>query len=220
MADIDMIPRSYREALRVRRTLTAYGAALALLLVAGGGGGALLRWRLAVERPQLEQLRTDSALAATLRTQLGGAQQRKDALAGDVDAFTALRGRGDVAVLARVLDATLNDKVWIEGLRFSRTEELLRDPLPSPLPPGTVMARTAPAGGPPGAPQAWQLGSHVEIAGRALDNGAMTSFLAALAADPGLSRVRFLNSSAASAQDGGAVTFSAAGSLVKRKETP
>jgi Tfp pilus assembly protein PilN len=82
------------------------------------------------------------------------------------------------------------------------------------------MARAAQAGSTPGAVQAWQLGSHIEIAGRALDNGAMTNFLSALAADQALSRVRFLNSSAAPAEDGGAVTFSAAGSLVKRKETP
>ena len=57
MADIDMIPRSYREGLRVRRTLLAYGAALGLLLVAGGGASAVLRWRLAVETPQLEAAR-------------------------------------------------------------------------------------------------------------------------------------------------------------------
>ena len=82
MADIDMIPRSYRDAQRVRRTLAAYGAALAVLVVAGGGASMLLRWRVAVETPQLERMRSDSALAGALRTQLIGAQQRKDALAG------------------------------------------------------------------------------------------------------------------------------------------
>jgi len=215
VADIDMIPRSYREAARTRRTLAAYGAALALLLAVGGGTSLLLRWRLAVETPRLERMRSDSALAAALRTRLAGAQLRKDALAGDVETLAALRGAGEAALLAQVLEATLNDKVWIDQLRFSRTQELLRPPLPSPLPPLTVQARSA-----QGEAQAWQLGSRVELSGQALDQRAMTDFLAALAAHPALSGVRFLNSSEAPAAEGGAVAFNAAGSLVKRKETP
>jgi Tfp pilus assembly protein PilN len=211
MADIDMIPRSYRESLRVRRTLSAYGAALALLLVVGAGASLLLRWRLAVETPRLERMRSDSALAGTLRTQLSGAQQRRDALAGDVEAQALLRGAGEAQALARVLEATLNDRVWIEQLRFSRSETLLRDPLPSPLPAGTV--RTSQG-------QAWQLGSQVELSGQALDHRAMTDFLGALAAHPALTQVRFLNSSEAPLEEGGAVAFGAAASLVKHKETP
>jgi len=219
MADIDMIPRSYREAARTRRTLSAYGAALALLVAAGCGASLLLRWRVAVETPRLERMRAESTLAGTLRSRLAVAQQSKDALAGDVETLALLHGAGEAALLAQVLDATLNDKVWIEQLRFSHTRELLRDPLPSPLPPGTVQAH--PAQGPA---QAWQLGSHVELSGRALDQRAMTDFLAALAAHPALSGVRFLNSSEAPAEEGGAVAFGAAASLVrpimKPKEAP
>ncbi len=48
----------------------------------------------------------------------------------------------------------------------------------------------------------------------------MTAFLAKLAADPGLTNVRFLNSSTAAADDGGAVNFSVAAALVKRGEQP
>jgi Tfp pilus assembly protein PilN len=215
MADIDMIPRSYRDTVRVRRTLTMYGAALALLLAAGGGASLLLRWRLAVETPRLERMRSEASQAGALRTQLAGAQQRKDELAGDAEALAALRGAGEAAQLAQALEATLNDKVWIGQLRFSRTQEALRDPVPASLPPGAVRVRSA-----QGTVQAWQLGSHVELSAQALDHRAMTDFLAALAAHPSLTRVRFLNSSEAADGDGGAVAFGAAGSLVKRKEAP
>jgi Tfp pilus assembly protein PilN len=212
VADIDMIPRSYREAARARRTLAAYGAALALLLAVGASASLLLRWRLGVEAPRLARMRSDSALAGALRTQIAGAQQRKDVLAGDVGTLAALRGAGQAAQLAQVLDATLNDKVWIEQLRFTRTQEQLSalpsSPLPSPLPPGSVLARSA-----QGAPQAWQLGSYVELSGKALDQRAMTDFLSALTAHPGLTGVRFLNSSETPAEDGGAVAFAAAGTL-------
>lgn len=215
MADIDMIPRSYREGLRVRRTVAVYGAALAALLVLGGGASAFLHWRLAVESPRLEQTRAASAQAAAMRTQLVNAQARKDALAGDLDALAGLRGSGEVTALAKVLDHALNERVWLATLRLARTQETLQAP-PSPLPPGTVQARAAQAG----AMQAMRLGTQVELTGGALDDAAMTAFLAALAADPALSDVRFLNSSTAAAEDGGTVGFSASASLVKRQEAP
>jgi Tfp pilus assembly protein PilN len=216
MADIDMIPRSYREGLRVRRTLTIYGAALAVLLVAGAGAGALLRWRLAVETPRLESGRSASTQAGAMRIQLTTAQARKELLAENVAALASLRGAGEVAALAGVLDGALNAKVWFEQLRFARTQELLQAAPPAPLPAGVVQARAAQAG----APQAWRLGSQIQIAGQAQDNAAMTAFLAKLAADPGLSNVRFLNSSTAAADEGGAVNFSVAAALVKRGEQP
>ena len=216
MADIDMIPRSYREGLRVRRTLTVYGAALAVLLAAGAGAGAFLRWRLGVETPRLETSRSASSQAGAMRVQLSAALARKELLGENVAALATLRGAGDVAALASLLDGALNEQVWFGELRFARTRELLQAAPPVPLPPGVVQARAAQSG----AAQAWRLGSQIQIAGQALDNAAMTAFLAKLAADPGLANVRFLNSSTAEADDGGAVNFSVAAALVKLGEQP
>ena len=133
-----------------------------------------------------------------------------------MDALAALRGAGEVEALATLLDGALNEKVWFDKLRFARTQELLQGTVPSPLPPDTVQVRTPG----PGAVQAWRLGSHIEIEGRALDNPAMTAFLGALAANPALGNVHFLNSSTATPEEGGAVAFNAEGSLVKRKASP
>lgn len=216
MADIDMIPRSYREGLRVRRTLTRYGAALALLVVAGGGASALLHWRLALETPRLEQGRATATQAGAMRTQLVNAQLRKDLLTENLAALAALRGAGEVAALAASMNGALNDQVWFGQLRFARTQELLQAAPPAPLPAGTVQARVAHTG----AVQAWRLGTRIELTGQARDNGAMSRFLAALAADPQLANVRFLNSSTATPEDGGAVTFTASATLVKRGDQP
>ena len=142
------------------------------------------------------------------------AQARRDTLAENVNALATLRGAGEVAALARLLDGALNDRVWFEQLRFTRSQELLQAAPPSPLPPGTVQLRVPESG----AVQAWRLNTQVDIDGRALDNAAMTSFLAALAANPALSKVRFLNSSTQAPEEGGAVAFGAAGSLVKQTE--
>jgi Tfp pilus assembly protein PilN len=216
MADINMIPRSYREGVRVRRTLTAYGAALALLVVVGGGSAAVLRWRLAVETPRLDQARASSTQVAALRAQLDLAQQRKDALLGDVGALAAIRGTGEVAALASVLEQARDDDVWFGRLRFSRTREQL-PALPDAPAPDIVVARVPAPAGAPDTQQAWRLGSHVEIDGEALDHSAMTSFLGRITADPALTSVRFLNSSAATATESKVVAFGIAASLKKEK---
>jgi Tfp pilus assembly protein PilN len=211
MADIDMIPRSYREALRARRTLANYGATLALVLVAGAAGAGWLRWRLAVEAPRLDQLRSASAQADAMRAQVATAQQRKNGLRQASQALAALRGSGALARLSDAVDGALNDRVWFAQLAFSRTQELLRDPLPSPLPDGTVQIQRT--GAAAGAVENWRLASHVEITGQAFEHESMTRFLAALAANPALANVRFLSSGAAPADSGATLSFTAGGSL-------
>jgi Tfp pilus assembly protein PilN len=204
---MDMIPRSYRDALRVRRTVLAYGGALALALAAGLAGTAWLHWRLAVEERSLEQMRAASTNADAVRSQVDAAQQRKTALVQASEALAALRGAGTVARLADALNTALNDHTTFSALQFSRTHELLKAPLPDPLPEGTVQAQGA-AG-----IEYWHVASRVEITGQAADNAALTQFLGAVSKDPTLSGVRFLNSAAAPGEGHAGLSFSVAGLL-------
>ena len=213
MADIDMIPRSYRDGMRVQRALRGYGLALAAMLVTGALAAGLLHWRLAVATPQLEQLRARTAQAETLRTRLAASAARQAALEQDALALAALRGAGAVQRMAQALDVALNDKVWFDTLRFTRTEELLRAPLPAPLPAGTLVTRASTLPNAAPGPQTWRVARRVEIEGQALDHAALTGFLAALSANPALGDVRFLKSGAAAADGAELVAFSATGAV-------
>jgi Tfp pilus assembly protein PilN len=213
MADIDMIPRSYRDGVRVQRLLRAWGLALAGVLLAGGLAAGLLQWRLAVETPQLDALRSRTAQAEALRARLAAAATRHSALEQDAQALAALRGTGAVNRLAQAFDATLNDKVWFETLRFERTEELLRAPLPSPLPAGTLVTRASTQPNAAPGPQTWRLARHIDVEGQALDHAALTTFLTALSGSPVLNDVRFLKSGAAAGEGPEHVAFSVSGAL-------
>jgi Tfp pilus assembly protein PilN len=205
MADMDMIPRSYRDALRVRRTLLAYGGALALALATGLLGAGWLHWRLSVEEASLHKLRAANASADAVRTQVAAAEQRKSTLLQASDALAALRGAGTVSRLASALDTALNDGTTLNQLQFSRTQELLKAPLPQPLPAGTVQAQNA------GNPEYWHLASRVDITGQARDHAALTRFLGAIGRDPTLSGLRFLNSATAAGEGQGGLAFSVSG---------
>jgi Tfp pilus assembly protein PilN len=217
MADIDMIPRSYHDSVRARRALRSYGMALSALLLAGALAAGLLHWRLAVQTPQLEQLRSRTAEAEALRTRFAASAARQGALEQDAAALVALRGAGGIARMAEALDMALNDKVWFDSLRFTRTEELLRAPLPSPLPAGTLVTRAAtPSAAQPNAapgPQTWRLARHVDVQGQALDHAALATFLATLSANPVLGDVRFLKSTATAGEGPEFVAFSVTASL-------
>ena len=224
MADIDMIPRSYRDGLRAQRALRGYSLALAALLVGGAAATGLLHWRLAVETPRLEQLRTLTAQAEALRVRLGATVTRKTALDQDARALAALRGSGAIARLTQALDGALNDKVWFDTLHFSRTEELLKAPLPSPLPSGTLETRASRQTNAVPGPQTWRLARHVDIGGQALDHAALSTFLGALSTSPVLEDVRFLKSGATSGATLGEgpdlVTFSVTAALAPAGAKP
>ena len=210
MANVDMIPRSYREARRARRMLARYGAALVGIVLVGAGTSGVLHWRLSAELPKLDQLRDSTARVEAARTKLVSAQARKTVLEDDAAAMAALRGVGTIAAMADALDASLNAKVWLDKLVFSRTQEKLAEPVPAPLPGTVVRARTAPD---TAESQAWRLVDHVEMRGNALDHAALTAFLTQASLQPAMNKVRFLESSVATGDDGQLVAFSSAGPL-------
>lgn len=215
MVDIDMIPRSYLNALRAQRMLACYGAALALLLAAGAAGAGALRARLARETPRLAELRGAAARAAALRTLVATDERRRTVLAANARAYAALRGVGAAADLARALDAALSDKVWLERVEFVRNRAPHQGTADA-APAGTLRVDTL---GPAGR-QDWYLLDRIDIDGRALDQAALAAFLAALSGSPALADVRFVDSSARPGDGDGVLAFRATATLRQRERAP
>jgi len=207
MADIDMIPREYRDGVRVRRTLRLTGIALALVIAAGALGGIGLRMRTAA----LE--RSAAALqAAATQAQADGArdaalQAERERRAQGHAVLGTLRRQGELAALARGLDAALGDGVWLTELRVQRD----------------VQAQSANAGtaapddgaeefGAAGA--TWRLRSSIELSGQASSYDAVTAFLSALGRQPGIAGLRLVGSAAT--DDGKTIDFRATGALLHK----
>jgi len=210
VANIDMIPRSYREARRARRLLRGYGIALGGLLLAGAATSAFLHWRLSVELPRLEALRGSTARVEAARTQLATTQLRKNALSEDVAALAALRGVGTLERLADALDGTLNERVWLDRMVLTRSLERIEGEAGGSSPGLILRARAAPSDSDS---VAWRLVDKVEMGGAALDHTALTAFLSRAEANGPLHGLRFLQSSVATGEEGQSVAFSIAGPL-------
>lgn len=195
MADIDMIPRAYREAVRAERSVRGYGTALALLLVAGCAACALLHWRVGRNEIQLAQLRIDSARAAVGGAQLDAARSSHAMLTQAAASLATLRGANDAVRIADAIDAAIADGVWFDQISFTRDAQLLSQPGTGQA--GELVLPALPGGA--GAGETWQLVRRLEITGSAADYKGLTSMLGRLSAQKPLVQVRLVRSGAAAA---------------------
>jgi Tfp pilus assembly protein PilN len=217
MADIDMIPREYRDGVRLRRLARLTGIALASIVLLGAAVNVGLRWRTAaVERAivglQASAAQSQANASRDALLQADGARRLQDD-----KVRRALRRAGEFAALAQGLDAALSDQVWLAELQVERDVQAApkAGTTPDPLAPDAGIEEITTTGA---AAQVWRLGSRVQMAGQATSYAAVTTFLATLARQPGVANLKLVSSAAS--PDGGAIDFRAAGTLTPRGPVP
>jgi len=223
MADIDMIPREYRDGVRVRRTLRLAGIGLALVVAAGALGGIGLRWRTAALERGIAALQASATQAQA--DSMRDAQQQAERMrkAQDLAVLRTLRRKGELTALAEGLDAALGDGIWLTELRVERDIQALSGAAAAAAAADTaanegVEAFTVPGAAPAARTQTWHLRSSLELSGQATSYGAVTGFLSALGRQPGIAGLRLVSSSAAAG--GGTIDFRATGVLLQKGAAP
>jgi Tfp pilus assembly protein PilN len=217
MADIDMIPREYRDGVRVRRTVRLTGIALAVVVLAAAGSFSALRWRAAALERTAQALQDEAAQAQATAARTAALQAGQVRRQHDEAVLHALRRAGELDALAQGLDASLTDQVWLTELHVERDVQAASAAQPAKAPAAAplqgVEEFTA-----PGDAQAWRLASTVEFTGQAANYGAVTAFLGALGRQPGIAGLRLVGSTASG--DGQTIDFRATGMLARKdKET-
>lgn len=213
MADIDMIPQSYRAARRVQATLRSYAYALGAVLLLAGGGIALLRWQVARTEPLLARMRADAASNGSDSARLATLQARHTAMAQDVAALDALRAAGTVRQLALSLDQSLGTDLWLAGIRYERSELALPAQSAGPALPGELRRQTG------ATLEHWRISRRVDFSGAAASYPALTEFMRRFASQDGISEVQLVDSSSPE-NAGGTIGFSvsALASVTKAKQ--
>ena len=113
MADIDMIPRSYRDGVRVRRTLRRAGLALAAIVVAAAAGSAALRWQSAALERRTATLQQAASAATASQAQAATEHAARERVLQQQGLLRALRREGELALLANAIDsAKLTKPKW------------------------------------------------------------------------------------------------------------
>jgi Tfp pilus assembly protein PilN len=219
MADIDMIPRSYRDGVRVRRTLRRAGVALAAIVLAAAAGSAALRWQSASLERRTATLQQAASAAQTSQTQAATAQAARERLVQQQGLLRALRREGELAALAAAIDSALPANAWLTAINLQRDLQLATAapatgaaPAPAPDSRATTFATGNADGG------TLVMVSSVELAGQAADYNGITDFLSNLGRMPGMHGVELLSSSANPST--AAIDFRAVVMLVPPAEAP
>jgi len=212
MADIDMIPRSYRDGVRLRRIARQTACALAVVVVATAAGHATLRWSSVAMERKATLLRSAASAAQTDLQR--AAIERETALRDQQRAgvLGAVRREGELAAFAQAIDSALPADTWLTALALRRSTRLA--PPGAALPPGSGAQDTFATGNAQG--DTLLLDSQVELSGQAASYEGMTDFLANLGRIPGLVNVQ-LQSSSVNAEVR-AIDFRATLSLTQHKE--
>lgn len=218
MADIDMIPRSYRDGMRVRRTLRRAGLALAAIVVAAAAGSAALRWQSAALERRTATLQQAASAATASQAQAATEHAARERVLQQQGLLRALRREGELALLANAIDSALPETAWLTAVTLQRDLQLAPAnapaPAPAPVPDGrTTTIATGNADG-----STLVMVSSVELAGQAADYNGITDFLSNLGRTPGMHGVELLSSSASPTTP--AIDFRAVVTLVPPPEAP
>lgn len=218
MADIDMIPRSYRDGVRVRRSLRRAGMALAAIVVAAAAGSAALRWQSAALERRTATLQQAASAATASQAQAATEHAARERVLQQQGLLRALRREGELALLANAIDSALPETAWLTAVTLQRDLQLAPAnapaPAPAPVPDGrTTTIATGNADG-----STLVMVSSVELAGQAADYNGITDFLSNLGRTPGMHGVELLSSSASPTTP--AIDFRAVVTLVPPPEAP
>ena len=184
MTEIDMIPQSYREQLRVRLWGRNFLAAIAVLVVLIVTAEVWLIVTLSVQKPKLELLQRGRTAVAAQLAAVEALRARKSEAEKNRSVLADLRGGPSVEQISGTIDRAINDGVWFDQLQFVRSADYAA--------PKADPAASAPSGDDVAVGAKRPL-NQLEIRGRAVSHSALAEFAKNLAAEPGTRNVRVVN---------------------------
>jgi hypothetical protein len=193
MHELDLIPASYKERLKIKRWchLSGFVFASVLVIVVGLRFALIdktmaLNTKIAVQQKNkkfsIEQQQKYNALVA-----------EEIKLQKDLEILNGLRGGPSAKQILLAIDRVMKDDVWFTQWSFIRAGEITQVQ-PATVPTGYFIIIPQEANGAPNQ-QAWKLNTHMEISGQALDYPSLTGFIRNLINLPEIDDVKVINTS-------------------------
>lgn len=216
MHDIDLIPQSYRQALRAKRYFGRFliGCVALISLI------ALTRIALThfvdEEKSALATLQQGQRLSEAQRARLQELTAKKKKFETEIKVLSNLRGSTTVHSLFVALDRALNQDVWFDELQFMREGEVV------PATPETRASGYFIIVAEPNRPaeNAWRVRQHVEVRGQARTHLALTEFISQLSAQPNIGNVRLLNTASGTLESAQVVNFTLIAVIDRNSSAP
>ncbi len=204
MTDIDLIPTSYRQTLRLRHYLKIFLIGYGLLLLSTGGAKAVLMTTLNAESQAIGNLNQSKATLLNRKKELERLRGESARLAKRLQMLEKLRGGPPVKDVFLAIDHALNGQVWFLDWQFLRAGEYV------PVKPQSVNTGyfiVIPSEKSDGEPRAWQMATHMKIRGLAVDHSVLASFVSRLNREAVIGEVKIISTRVQHASSQGGVDF-------------
>lgn len=191
MAEIDLIPEDYRQALQIRRWLKTFAAAYGLGVLCIVLAKTLLSFSIGAEASEIERLKANKTAVLNQRAQLDALQAEESVLEKRLAVLNKLRGGPPVRQVFLDIDRAVDGKVWFLDWEFMRAGEFVQ------VKPRTVQRGyfiVVPAEE-QGATQdrAWQMQTHMRIKAQATDHSSLADFVRRLGQQSIIEDIKVLN---------------------------
>jgi Tfp pilus assembly protein PilN len=208
VAEIDLIPQSYRDARHVERSSRVLLFVVVGVLSTIGLGRTALAYVANSHQPALAELRQKQATMELQQARVAELRISKEKAEQRLTVLTTLRGQGVAAPISVAINQSLNERVWLQVLVFRRADEYV-DVSPGASTNGyfIVLPKDDSAGLP--AARAWRMRRTLEIAGHAVDHTALAAFITRLGKQAGIEDVRLISTTAHRVANAEVIAFSA-----------
>ncbi len=193
MAEFDLIPEDYRIRLQRERWLKRFGFALLGLVTLHAAGYGTLVYAKGLVTSEVEKLQEMRTITKQQTAELVKLREQKEQYEYQWRLLTGLRSGTTAERMFSTIDRALTgDELWFLNWRFRRAGVSV-DPDQKGLNSGyfVVMPKEQQHSD----SQAWQIETHMEIRGQALDHSALSRFVKSLFEQPEIHNVRVLKTS-------------------------
>jgi cell division protein FtsB len=193
MHELDLIPASYKERLKIKRWCRQFGLAFASVLIIVFG----LRFAIISKTMALNS--RIAVLQKEKQTSIEQQQKYNELVANEVklrkqlEILNGLRGGPSAKQILLAIDRVMQKDVWFTQWSFIRAGEITQVQ-PATVQTGYFIIIPQETNATPNQ-QAWKLDTHMEISGQALDHSSLSGFISNLIKQPEISDVKVINTS-------------------------
>jgi hypothetical protein len=205
MHEVDLIPASYKERLKIKRWCQNFGFVLASVVVLVLGLRFVITNNTLALNSKIEIRQKDKQFSIEQQQKYNALVAQEVKLNKDLEILNGLRGGPSAKQIVLAVDRVMQEDVWFTQWTFSRDGEIATIQ-PATVQTGYFIIIPQVANGVP-TQQTWKLSTHMEISGQALNHSGLSGFIKNLINQPEIDDVKVINTSLRSYTNSQVVDF-------------
>jgi hypothetical protein len=193
MHELDLIPASYKERLKIKRWCQQFGFAFVSVLVIVFGLRIAITNQTMALNSRIEILQRDKQASIEQQQKYNELVAKEVKLRKQLEILNGLRGGPSAKQILLAVDRVMRNDVWFTQWSFIRAGQITQVQ-PATVQTGYFIIIPQETNASP-TEQAWKLDTHMEISGQALDHSSLSDFISDLIKQPEINDVKVINTS-------------------------